>query len=86
LIFKNKKQLEAAIITNKRTLDRAKKRQNLGWALHLAALGLVAWLVISVTSMRAEITGLKDQVSFLENAASFLMGKTQGEKKGKGQK
>ncbi len=83
LIFKNKKQLEAGIITNKRNLERAQKRQNLGWALHITALGLAAWLVISVTSMRAEMAGLKDQVSFLENAASFIMGKNQGEKKTK---
>lgn len=83
LIFKNKKQLEAAILTNKRTLARTRKQQNLGWILHVTALGLVAWLVISVTSMRAEMAGLKDQVNFLENAASFLMGEKQGAKNAK---
>jgi len=83
LIFKNKKLLEAGILTNKRNLVRAQKRQNLGWILHVTAIGLVAWLVISVTSMRAEIAGVKDQVSFLENAASFLMGKNQEAKKNK---
>ena len=76
-------QLEAAILTNKRTLARTRKQQNLGWILHVTALGLVAWLVISVTSMRAEVAGLKDQVNFLENAASFLMGEKQGAKNAK---
>jgi hypothetical protein len=83
IIFKNKKQLEAAILTNKLALERTSRRQGLGWALHLTALAVIAWLAISLSTMRGEMIGLQKQVSFLENTASFLMGKNQRDAKAK---
>ena len=77
IIFKNKKQLEAAILTNTGALERASRRQGMGFVLHVVALAVIAWLVISLSTMRGEMIGLQKQVSFLENAASFMMGKNQ---------